>query len=141
MKGIVMSKAQAEEHQRKHGFKTPVTTEKPVDQPKLPKPRMNATERAYGLILEAMKRRGEIAAYRFEGIKLAWGTDPVSGRSMYYTPDFFVRDDFDEIVLVEVKGSRIWPQDWIRFKGCRAAWPMFRFELHQKTKEGWKRLL
>lgn len=146
MKGILISRAQAEEHQRKHGFiKGPLSSQEVKEPVKLPKPRQNATERAYGLILEAMKRRGEIVDYRPFGIKLEWGADPETGKPMVYSPDFFVEkhrphEDWEN-VLIEVKGPHIYPQDWIRFKGCRAEWPMFRFELHQKTKEGWKRLL
>ena len=142
-----MSLAQAEEHQRKHfgrgiagdAPKAPV----PV---KVPKPRQNATEREFGLILEAMKRKGEILDYRPFGIKLEWGADPVTGKPMLYSPDYTVwscrytiKDPPDTII--EVKGGYIHPQDWIRFKGCRAEWPMFRFELHQKTAEGWRQLL
>jgi hypothetical protein len=60
-KGLVMSAADVEAHQRKHFGRVVVQTV-PVaqDKPKLPKPRQNATEREYGLILEAMKRRGDI---------------------------------------------------------------------------------
>lgn len=134
-----MSAAQVEEHQRRHRFgpSKPVKASEPV---KLPKPRMNATEREYGLILEAMKRRGDISEYRPFGIRLEWGADPKTGKPMVYSPDFIVFHACF-IALVEVKGGYIHPQDWIRFKGCRAEWPMFRFELHQKTSEGWRKLL
>lgn len=171
----MLSREQAEAHQRKHGFlkeggdalcsgPSRTSSGAPTSNPKgTPKPRQNQTEREYGLILEAMKRRGEIIEYRYEGVKLAWGADPVSKKQMYYTPDFFVVRrqctlqyaglDTEavsqntpvryliEAVLIEVKNSYIRPQDWIRFKGCRAEWPMFIFELHQKANGEWRRLL
>jgi hypothetical protein len=147
MKGITMSAADVKAHQSRHGFKA---AEKPakVPQPaKVPKPRQNKTEQEYGLILEAMKRRGEILDYRPFGIKLEWGADPATGKPMVYSPDFIVfyppdlPSPFPSVVIVEVKGGYIHPQDWIRFKGCRAEWPNFLFQLYQKTSEGWRRLL
>jgi hypothetical protein len=164
MKGITLTKEFVENHQARHGFlKAPLLSSKASEVAKVPKPRQNKTEAEYGLILEAMKRRGDIVDYRPFGIRLEWGCDPVTGKPMVYSPDFFVMrrqctlqyaglDDepvsaenpvrhLIEGVIVEVKGGYIHPQDWIRFKGCRAEWPMFRFELHQKTKEGWRRLL
>jgi hypothetical protein len=168
MKGISMSATDVEAHQRRHGFMKggdascalrPNSVQKNAgsgavtSNPKAaPKPRQNATEREYGLILEAMKRRGEILDYRPFGIRLEWGCDPQTGKPMVYSPDFTVRprptfEDSEHLwdrlplTLVEVKGGFIRPQDLIRWKGCRAEWPMFRFELHQKTKEGWRRVL
>jgi len=102
---------------------------------------MNKTESEYALILEAERRRGEISFYKFEGIRFSWGYDPQTGKPMYYKADFAV---FGGIFprIIEVKGSHIWPRDLVRFKGCRAEWGMyFQFEMHQKTKDGWKRLL
>lgn len=144
-KGLSMTAAQVAEHQQRHGFAKGFLPPQGSPHPPRPvKPRQNATEREYGLILEAMKRRGEILDYRPFGIKLEWGADPQSGKPMVYSPDFIVWGmvaKLPTITLIEVKGSYIRPQDWIRFKGCRAEWPMFRFELHQKTSEGWRKLL
>jgi hypothetical protein len=36
--------------------------------------------------------------------------------------------------LIEVKGGHIWDRDIVRFKGARAYWPEFAFEMHQKTR-------
>ncbi len=143
-----MSRADAEAHQRKHGFdrRIDLATPKASEPPKLPKPRQNATEREYGLILEAMKRRGDILDYRPFGIKLEWGADPVTGKPMVYSPDWTVfhwpvEQNTDVCLhLVEVKGGYIFPKDLIRFKGCRAAWPMFTFALHQKAEGTWRRI-
>lgn len=151
MKGIVLTKQAVEAHQRKHGFilggPQVVVEDKPV-----PKPRMNATETEFSLMLEAQKRRGEILEWRFEGISLAWGCDPVTGKPMRYKADFVVieakQEDDDSTIpwavrlkIVEVKGNFIHPQDLIRFKGCRSDWPMFRFELHQKANGEWRQVL
>lgn len=97
---------------------------------------MNKTESEFALILEAMKRKGEILRYEFEGITLRWA-------DMRYTPDFLVvesKPGYARIKLIEVKGGHIWDRDIVRFKGARAYWPEFAFEMHQKTKSGWKRI-
>ena len=102
----------------------------------------NKTEAEFALMLEAQKRKGEIVRYEFEGITLRWA-------DMRYTPDFVVFEyDYNElpmyqgqqgrIKLIEVKGGHIWDRDIVRFKGARAYWPEFAFEMHQKTKQGWK---
>jgi len=100
---------------------------------------MNKTEAEFAVYLEALKRKGEILRYEFEGITLRWA-------DMRYTPDFVVfkpLTEYDrvstETVLIEVKGAHIWDRDIVRFKGARACWPEFAFEMHQKMKDGWKR--
>lgn len=102
---------------------------------------MNKTEAEFSRILEAHKQRGEIQHFVFEGIRLAWGKDPETGRAMHYTPDFCITENDDTLRMVEVKGGHIFSRDLVRFKGCRAEWPQFQFEMHQKTRgEGWKRI-
>ncbi len=109
------------------------------------RPSMNKTEAEFAMILEAQKRKGEILRYEFEGITLRWF-------DMRYTPDFVVfcnpimtpiGAEFQAIKFIEVKGAHIHysQQAMARFKGARGFWPEFSFELHQKTKEGWKQLL
>lgn len=158
--GLTLSDAIA--HSQKHGYKlknVPVGGERinslqGGSEPKnkalaLPAgPRMTVPEREYALILEAMKRREEILEYRPWGIKLAWGADPKTGKVMVYSPDFYVvRSAFrrnpyiSDIVLIEIKGSKLFHPALVRFRGCRAAWPMFNFELHQREKDGrWRRV-
>jgi len=113
--------------------------------------KMTRPEREYGLILEAMKRHGDVVDYRFQGMSLAWGADPETGRLMRYKCDWLVIDAVREeprmsvklmasVKLIEVKGAHIWPKDLIRFKGCRAEWPMFKFEMHQLIKGEWRRI-
>ncbi len=142
-KGLVMTREAAEAHQRKHGFDRRIDsgTPKASEPPKLPKPRQNATEREYGLILEAMKRRGEIVDYRPFGIKLEWGADPVTGKPMIYSGDFCIFRNDGCIEITETKGGYIFPKDLIRFKGCRAEWgDRFGFSLWQKAEGTWRRL-
>ncbi len=148
-KGLVMSRAQAEAHQRKHGFmKDDALSTKIVERIHDKFIRlnsgMNKTEHEYSLILEAMKRRGEILDYNYHGIRLAWGRDKETGKVMHYTADFVVRYPphyLLAIVLVEVKGAHIWSRDLVRFKGCRAEWQWaYEFEMHQKKAGEWKRI-
>lgn len=106
---------------------------------------MNKTEAEFALTLEAQKRAGEILRYEFEGITLRWS-------DMRYCPDFVVVSEgklpaedeeafytFLKFKLIEVKGGHIWDRDIVRFKGARAYWPEFAFEMFQKTKNGWNR--
>lgn len=94
----------------------------------------NKTEQRYLDILEAKKRRGEINSYRYEGMSLRWGD------GMRYTADVVVFCG-KEITLIEVKGPHIHQKDLIRFKGCKAEWKEFNFELWQEVKREWKRIL
>ncbi len=70
---------------------------------------------------------------------------------MVYTPDFVVfgmpvlntetgGDVPSQLKFIEVKGAHIWAKDLVRFKGCRAEWPMFEFEMHQKKGGQWQRI-
>lgn len=110
----------------------------------------NKTEAEYGRLLESQKLCGEIIEYRYEGITLRWA-------DMKYTPDWFVvvgtmTDDIGNpmiprpigthlaIRIIEVKGGHIFDRDIVRFKGARAAWPLFQFEMHQKKAGEWRRL-
>ena len=43
--------------------------------------------------------------------------------------------------FIEVKGGHIWDRDIVRFKGCRAAWPQYEFEMWQLKKREWTRIL
>ena len=175
-KGLNMSLADAQRHAQKHGYSlegfvgTGMAAQEAVDaiagkvvRPRVPpKPvRMTRPEREYRLILEAMKRRGEIVDYRYQGMSLAWGEDPETGRLMRYKCDYLVINailpctgvtgpytvtigdaemPWARLTLVETKGPHIYQKDLIRFKGCRAEWPMFKFEMHQLEKGAWRRV-
>ena len=64
---------------------------------------MNKTESAYCQHLEQRKRAGEIAWYRFEGLKLRLADNT------FYTPDLAVMLATGEMELHEVKG--FWTDD------------------------------
>lgn len=151
-----MTRAQVEAHQRKHGF---TIHQDPVVEPRKRagtgiSPAMNNTEREFSFMLEVQKREGKILRWQFQGIKLAWGVDPDTGKPMWYTPDFFVvLDDIEGdtcrgapyskiFKVIEVKGPHIHyrQQAMARFKGCRSDWPEFRFEMWQKAGGTWTRL-
>lgn len=111
-------------------------------------PKKTKTEREFEIYLEALKTRGDISRYEFQGITLTWGRDKETGQVMRYTPDFVVFEVGGGGLsyvpkLIEIKGRYVHYQQQAlaRFKGCRSDWPEFRFEMHQKTKEGWKRVL
>ncbi|EEW1767252.1 TPA: DUF1064 domain-containing protein [Escherichia coli] len=61
---------------------------------------MNKTESAYCQHLELRKRAGEIAWYRFEGIKLRLADN------CFLTVDFAVMLADGQLVMVDVKGSK-----------------------------------
>lgn len=106
----------------------------------------NTKEAEYGLMLEAMKRRGDIAYYAYEGISLRWGD------GMRYTADFavFPVDKSTRVRLIEIKGrdkmirgkvTRRRDDAIVRFKGCRAEWKSyFDFEMHEKHQGQWQRI-
>jgi len=144
-KGIEMSLAQADAHQRKHGFKPLLqqavdeTLEKLGKKKKLrgiEPPKMNKTEAEFEVFLKARKSARQILDYSFQGIRLRWGGN------MNYKADFSEQRLDGRIVLIEVKGAQIWDRDIVRFKGCRAEWKnWFDFEMWQKTEGQWNRLL
>ncbi len=110
---------------------------------------MNKTEAEFALILEAQKRAGEILRYEFEGITLRFA-------NVKYTPDFVVFSErvrhaltgghsvSQTIKFIEVKGPFIKgnrERAVERFRHAKTYWPEFSFEMHQKTKDGWRQLI
>ncbi len=118
---------------------------------------MNKTEAEFALRLEAQKRAGEILRYEFEGITLRFA-------NVKYTPDFvvftnvmqmleqmkaiqpgdFATMEWSGIKFIEVKGPFIKgnrERAVERFRHAKTYWPEFTFEMHQKTKEGWNRII
>lgn len=98
----------------------------------------NKTEKRFLDILEARKRAGEILDYRYEGIRLKWGTDPKTGASMHYKADVAVFRVGAKPLLIEIKGGYRTDRDVVRFRGCRAEWSAhFDFEMHVWDKGQW----
>lgn len=148
--------AEADAHQRKHGFKPLLpqlqqavdkTLAEIAELKKDPRNRQrlrnvrerkpNKTEREFGVLLEARKRTGELVEYVFEGVRLLWGG------GMTYTADWSARRPDGKIEIHETKGVHIFDRDIVRFKGCRAEWQhWFVFHFHQRQKDGtWHQLL
>ncbi|HBR2909581.1 TPA: DUF1064 domain-containing protein [Klebsiella pneumoniae] len=95
---------------------------------------MNKTEEAYCSYLELRRRYGEIAWFRFEGIKLRLADN------MFYTPDFAVMLANGQMELHEVKG--FWTDDArVKTKVAADQYP-FRIigvtKLQAKAGGGWK---
>jgi hypothetical protein len=118
---------------------------------KLPQPvQMSRPEIEMGMMLEAQKRAAEIVDYRFQGMSLAYSPDPETGILLRYKCDYVVIVDRDtefyaRIKIIECKGHgkhAISAAAKLRFKGAKAAWPMFKFEMHQRGRDGqWRRVL
>ncbi len=106
---------------------------------------MNKTESSFAARLEAMKMRGDIESYHYEGMTLRWesGVDK-HGNPIFirYTPDFvvFEIEPPNNFYLVEVKGRFVkgkFERAVERFRHARTRWPHLNFQLWQKTKDGW----
>jgi len=90
---------------------------------------MNKTEAAYASFLEARKSAGEVAWYRFEGVKLRLADNT------FYTPDFAVMLASGQIELHEAKG--FWTDDArVKIKVAAEMYP-FRFVAIKKTRSHW----
>ena len=64
---------------------------------------LNKTEQAYQDMLETLRRAGEVAWYKFEGVKLRLADNT------FYTPDFAVMMTGGQMEMHEVKGH--WQDD------------------------------
>jgi hypothetical protein len=96
---------------------------------------MTNAELEFAVILEALKRTGEIQSYHFEVItlKLADGCR--------YTPDFFIVVSPGQLRFCEVKGAHIWEDSLVKFKVARQQFLWADWQLHQRSKHGWHRAL
>lgn len=94
---------------------------------------MNKTEAAYGAHLEMLKRAGEIAWYRFEGLKFRLADNT------FYTPDFAVMLGDGRMECHEVKG--FWQDDArVKIKVAADLYPFRFIAITAKTKKaggGW----
>jgi hypothetical protein len=100
---------------------------------RLPVGQLNKTEEAYRQHLEVRKFAGEIAWYRFEGIKLRLAD------KTFYTPDFAVMLANGVLQLHEVKG--FWTDDArVKTKVAADQYPIQIIAVTAKTKKaggGW----
>jgi hypothetical protein len=91
---------------------------------------MNKTELAYEAHLFARKAAGEIAWYKFEGVKLRLADNT------FYSPDFAVMLASGEMQIHEVKG--FWQDDArVKIKVAAELYP-FQFIAVKKGKAGWE---
>lgn len=95
---------------------------------------MNKTESEYCQLLELRKRAGEIAWYRFEGVKLRLADNT------FYTPDFAVMLSTGEMEMHEVKG--FWTDDArVKIKVAAEQYPFRFIAVKPKAKKaggGWE---
>lgn len=95
---------------------------------------MNQTERRYAEHLEGLKQAGEIAWYRFEGIKFRLADNT------FYTPDFAVMLADGRLEAHEVKGH--WQDDArVKIKVAADQYPIRFIAVTAKTKKaggGWQ---
>ena len=92
--------------------------------------RMNKTEARFALTLEADKRRGEIAQWWFEPIKLRLAD------STYYSPDFLILKPDGLLSFVEVKG--FWRDDArVKIKVAAETYPCFPFYAATEKRGVW----
>lgn len=91
---------------------------------------MNKTEAAYAAQLDLLLRAGEIAWYKFEGLKFRLANNT------FFTPDFCIMLPSGEIQIKETKGFM---QDDANVKiKCAAEIYPFRFFIVRKDGKGWK---
>jgi hypothetical protein len=107
------------EHRREEKRKTVMAGKRTYALGRLKAGAMNQTEARYGALLKLRLMAGEVAWYRFEGIKLRLAD------STFYTPDFAVMLADGTMELHEVKG--FWEDDArVKIKVAAEMYP-FRF--------------
>lgn len=81
---------------------------------------MNKTEKAYDSHLKRMLNEGKILWYKFEAIKFR-----LADRT-YYTPDFLVLNNRNELEVHEVKGSPsiFFDDAKVKVKACADIYPL-----------------
>jgi hypothetical protein len=128
---VIKTKAEAEAHQKHHGFlKGPVNApECPVAafKPKRGAKEPNKTEQAFKDWV------GGTPSLQFEPVKLRIGPN------CYYTPDWGLMTG--KPVFYEVKGGHIWDDSMVKFKAAKERHQWADFEMWQKKKGEWTRLL
>lgn len=114
----------------------PRSTTRAKWRPKRVPGKMNRTEAAYAEILEEQKRRGEIADWFYEKLKLRLGDD----WKLTWTPDFMVLRNDGTVELVDVKGGAGWEEAArVKIKAAAAMFPLFLFVGVKRTSRGFER--
>lgn len=94
--------------------------------------RMNGYETKYSLILEAERRRGDIAAWWYESVKLKLAP------ATFLTMDFMVLYPDGLVELVDVKGSFQEDDARVKLKVAAETYPLFRFKVAALVKGTWR---
>lgn len=97
---------------------------------RLPPIEGNKLEQAFALHLEELKRRGEIAWWGFELIRLR------IGKGALYTPDFGVLRPDGAFEFYETKGSFFREAGLVRLKAAKDRFPFFGFYVVRRGKDG-----
>jgi len=95
-----------------------------------PRHTMNKLEAAYGMLLEAQKRREEIVDWLYEPVTLHFAPRTT------YTPDFMVVTNEGEVQFHETKGF-MRDDAVVKIKVAAAKFWHFRFFLVKSGKGGW----
>lgn len=91
---------------------------------------MNGTERARAIVLEAQKRDGQLADWRFESVTLKLAPD------CRYTPDFYKLHNDGSVEFEETKG--FWRDDAkVKIRVAARLFPEFRFVALKLTRGTW----
>lgn len=91
---------------------------------------MNKTEQKYASLLEAKQTTGEIAWFKFEGIKLRLAD------KTFYSPDFFVMKSDGSLEVHECKGFMMDDAN-VKIKVAAATYP-FRFLIAKIKRGSWE---
>lgn len=98
---------------------------------RLPRGKMNKTEAAYALQLEAELQAGLILWYRFEAIKLRLADNT------FYTPDYPLINAAGALEFREVKGR--WTDDArVKIKVAAAQYPFRFLAIQRDGRHGWR---
>ena len=89
---------------------------------------MNKTEAEYAALLEQRRRAGEVAWFKFEGMKFRLGDN------CHYTPDFAVMLSGGRMQMHEVKGH--WQDDArVKIKAAAEAYPFEFIAVRKRSKK------
>lgn len=89
---------------------------------------MNKTEGEHAMMLEAMKRAGQILDYRYEAMSLRLA------ENTHYIPDFFVVYP-DHFEIHEIKGPFVRDDARAKVKIAADKFPWWAFKIYQKKKD------
>jgi hypothetical protein len=94
----------------------------------------SATEQRFATeMLERWQKQGDIVGWYYEPLKGLRLDDTTS-----YTPDFLTVDSERQVVIYEVKGGFIRPQDWLKFKMASSTFYWWPFVLAQYKEGRWQ---